>query len=332
MPNPPKIFIHDTVVLVTTRTEEGLPLVPTYAINMIIESALASANKLYPVNLIAFSFQLNHFHMLVHVIDPVNVSRFVGYVKQEIAHRLNRLLGRRKRTVWADGFDSPTILSPETVFQKIAYTLCNPVKDNVVKSLDESPFVSSWNLLKDERNVVTTKYIPRGNVQKLRNPNRAWQDDQLLLNHFREIDTEEIELKLCFYSWKYAFPELAVLSDTEIRSMIVHAVRLELETIEQERELTRRYVFNTTEGLRRQSLLRAYQPKQFGKRMLCLAINKLTRVPFIRFVQVLMTKAQKIKGYWLRGDYSLPYPPGLYPPGRAPMASIVPRAWCYLHC
>ena len=327
MPNPAKIFIHNTVVLVTTRTEEGLPLVPTRVLNTIIDSVLGSAKRLFPVRLIAYSFQLNHFHLVIYIDDPENVSKFVGYVKQEIAHRLNRLLGRRKRTVWADGYDSPTILSHETAFEKIAYTVCNPVKDHVAKNLNESPFVSSWRALRDRRFTLKTKYIPRSEVPRLSEPDRPWRDDKALMKHINAIETKEFEFNIDPYSWKQAFPELANLADEEIHSMIMRAIKLELEAVEQDRKENSRSVNSTAESLRRLSMLRRYEPKKFGRRMLCLACSRVSRMAFIRLVKELIKKARKVRVAWLSGDFSSSYPPGLFPPGRSPMASLLPGAW-----
>ena len=98
MPSLPKVFIHNTVVMATTRVEEGLPLVPTQFMNTIIMSILAMAQEKYPVEVIGFVFQANHFHFILRVEVPENVPLFIGYVKQEIAHRVNRLQLKSKDT------------------------------------------------------------------------------------------------------------------------------------------------------------------------------------------------------------------------------------------
>ena len=112
MPNR-KLFVHRTVVEVCFRTEEGLPLPATPYIKVIIESVLARAQSLYPVIICHCLVMANHVHMLVVVDDPACVPAFVGYLKGETAHVVNHLRGRKKRTVWCDGFDSPIILDVE---------------------------------------------------------------------------------------------------------------------------------------------------------------------------------------------------------------------------
>src|SRR5690606_7274325 len=102
MPENRKYFVNRTAHLITSRTEEGLPLVPSLIMNFIIWCILARARTLYRVRVSHFLFMANHFHMLIVVDDPEHLSPFVGYVKAETAHAINRLLGRRKKTVWAD--------------------------------------------------------------------------------------------------------------------------------------------------------------------------------------------------------------------------------------
>lgn len=313
--------------MLTARTEEGLPLVPTSFVNSIILSILTTAARRYPVSIIAFSFQLNHFHLIIRVKDPQDVSKFTGYLKQEIAHRINRLLGRRKKTIWSEGFDSPIILNPETVFKKIAYTLCNPVKDNTVKDLDSSPFVSSWKMFKSAMFVGKHRYIPRDQVPQLKSPSKPWLEEHAISEHFKSLTTEEFELNLEPYSWKSSFPETADLSDEEMRNKIIEAVNLELKAIEEQRRSKEIETFSTAAKVCRRSMLSIYIPKQFGKRMWCLAKNRTSRLPFIYFVKKLKARAREIKKLWLYGDFSQPFPPGLYPPGRSPIASIVPRVW-----
>ena len=96
MPSAPKLFISGTTISVSFRTKEGLPFVPVSFINEIIWSNLAKAQSKYPVKIIWITFEANHAHMLLRVTNPELISAFVGYVKQETSHALNRLLDRKK--------------------------------------------------------------------------------------------------------------------------------------------------------------------------------------------------------------------------------------------
>ena len=110
MPRNNKVFINRTVVSITTRIQEGLPFVATPFMCLLLQSYLAGAQERYPVKIVAFMVMGNHLHMLLVVENPEDVSHFMEYFKRETAIARNRLLGRRQRTVWASGCDSPIFL------------------------------------------------------------------------------------------------------------------------------------------------------------------------------------------------------------------------------
>mgnify|MGYP003595450079 CR=1 FL=1 len=58
-----------------------------------------------------------------------------------------------------------------------------------------------------------------------------------------------------------------------------------------------------------------YLPKNYsGRRMWCLSENRSLRIRFIDFFRELMSRAREIQQRWKVGDFSVPYPAGLYPP------------------
>ena len=67
--------------------------------NLLIEGILAKASNDYEIEVNHSIFMANHFHIIVTVINPDDVKEFFRYVKGEIAHVVNRLLGRRKSSL-----------------------------------------------------------------------------------------------------------------------------------------------------------------------------------------------------------------------------------------
>ena len=145
-----KYFPHNSVIFCTSRIEQGLPLVCTHNLNFIINGILAKATSIYNVEVNHHIFMSNHFHIILRVINPEDVQAFFRYIKTEIAHAVNRLLGRRKRTVWVDRYDSPIVLDAEKLLHLVTYLYLNPVKANLVESIDHYPGVSSWKMFKDD--------------------------------------------------------------------------------------------------------------------------------------------------------------------------------------
>jgi len=144
MPNLKRCIIHNTLVEVCFRTEEGLPFVATPYIKAIMQSIIAAAQTMYPTTICHFILMANHMHLQLVVQDPKDFVAFVGYIKRESAHAINRLLGRKKLTVWCDRYDDPKILDPDKAIQRIVYLYSNPSNANLVSNIDEYPNLSSW--------------------------------------------------------------------------------------------------------------------------------------------------------------------------------------------
>ena len=119
-----KYYPHNSVLFCTARIEEGLPLVCSHNMNLIIEGILAKASNDYEIEVNHSIFMANHFDLIVTVINPDGVKDFFRYVKGELTHVVNRLLGRRKRTVWISGYDSPLVLDEDKLKSLISYLYC----------------------------------------------------------------------------------------------------------------------------------------------------------------------------------------------------------------
>ncbi len=83
--------------------------------------------------------------MVFVVINPEHVPEFLRNVKAESAHMLNNLLGRNRRTVWCEGYDSPIVLTPLHALVFISYLYANPAKDDLEISIHRYPGLSSCN-------------------------------------------------------------------------------------------------------------------------------------------------------------------------------------------
>ena len=157
MPRPPKVFRHNDVLFVTTAVEQGLLLPANPLVSFIILCCLARAQALFPVTVSAFIVEGTHAHLLLVVINPEDVADFMERFKTESAHAINALLGRRGRTVWCDGYDSPVLGNPEDVVRKLVYLYTNPAKDGLVRSIHDYPGLSSFGALTAEEKIQSLK-------------------------------------------------------------------------------------------------------------------------------------------------------------------------------
>lgn len=319
-----KYYPHNSLISVTFRLEEGLSLVALKFIELIIMSCLAMAKRKYPVNVIDFNFEPNHPHMILRVLDPQDVARFLGYLKQEISHRLNRLLGKRKKTNWCKGYTSPVILDKEKFLHELAYGLTNPVKDNLVASIDEYPGVSSWKMLRDKTFLFRCRYTKRDKIPRLRDPSRPWREEKIVLKSIARQNTKELTFELSPYSWKHCFADTKDLSDEEVHKIMVSYIR-EVEKKHQEEFAKTKKLPLGREALRHQSMLKSYVPKKYGRKMICLSTFKELRMSFISKYKELSALAREVFERWKIGDYSIPFPPGLFAPPPPRLAESLPR-------
>ena len=319
MPSPAKDFIHGQTYFITFRTEEGLPFVAIPLINEILWSCLAKSQRLYPQKIHGMCFQANHQHLLLGCQDPEQMPAFIGYIKQESAHAINRLLGRRRKTVWAEGYDSPIILDYQKFLFCLAYVKLNPLKDLIVPNMESFKGISTWDAFKKDRNSRKARVISRDSITKLRNPHQPWIESDKVLKELFEKNKMSLELKFDFYSWKECFPETRVLSDLEVRRMMLESLGKYEASLLDRPEMKKKYHDHS-----KQSMLKSYVPKKYGKKMICLSDFKELRIDYINYYKDKIAEAKHAYKQWKKGDFRIPYPLGLFAPPLPRTANLVP--------
>ena len=260
-----KLFINKQTHAITFRAEEGLPLPPNKLIEAIIESILCRAQTLYPVDASGLIFMSNHCHMNLTIIDPEDLDSFVQYVKRESAHAINRLLGRRKHTVWCDGYDSPQILDVHKAIEHIIYIYTNPQNDNLVEKIDQYPGVCSWKMFINKDYELKRKRIPRSSIKKVFSRFLTKRQQRRIIKAFKKDRLEENTFSLEPFAFLKSFPNS--MSEDEARELIIKGVR----TREAELAKERKYPAMGRKKLEAQAINAPHTPKKYGKRMICLS-------------------------------------------------------------
>lgn len=331
MPRPRKVFFNDSVAFLTTSVEEGLLFPSNPLIKLLIESALGRAQELYDVEVNHKLIEPTHVHLVVTIHNPDDVKGFMERFKTESAHYINRLLGRGKRTVWCEGYDSPILLTKEDVMRIIAYIYSNPSNDALEDTIDNYPHISSW---KDFRRTIATNnsldvkivkkvpWIRRSMIAPLKSLATA-------LHRLKEIADDLLAKAKEFHTftikpngWMKCFGITDPKEIEEINREIVQMVRnTEKENREARKKENKRVI-----GAKR--LVTApinpfYRPQRTGRRMLCICHDKKIRRQFINTVKDLIERAKRVYRLWMLGDFSLKYPPGLYPPSFPKLANLL---------
>jgi REP element-mobilizing transposase RayT len=120
-------------VEVTCRTIQGRFLLqPTEELRDIIIGTLARAQQLYPVDIHAYVFMSNHYHLLLSAPDAQRLARFMGYVNSKLAREIGRLTGWRDK-IWSRRYQA-VVVSDEEFAQvgRLRYVLSHGVKEGLV--------------------------------------------------------------------------------------------------------------------------------------------------------------------------------------------------------
>jgi hypothetical protein len=237
---------------------------------------------------------------------------------------INGLLGRNKRTLWCEGYDSPIVLTPTRALIAIAYLYANPAKDNLETSIDRYPGFSSWKMFQSGKVTRHWKRLRRPqftaitrDANNLRGYSKRAEE---ILASSNEVQTFTLEPNAWMEAFGYHLPE----EQRKLNEHLVARIRLLEDRAEKERVREKKSVFGR-ERLLAQVFDTSYRPKRKGRRMWCLSEKRSVRVEFIRFFKALMQKARAVRQKWKLGDVTVPYPPGLYPPSMPKLANALGR-------
>jgi REP element-mobilizing transposase RayT len=308
-----KYHPHGSVLFVTFSIEEGLLLLCNPLCEVILRSCLARAQHLYPVRICHFLVEATHLHLILVVNNPAHVSAFIRHFKTESAHLINGVLGREKRTLWCEGYDSPVVLTPTRTVLAITYIYSNPAKDDLEDSIENYPGLSSWRMFQRGSHKRTWKWIRRSAVDALT------RDCHNLRGYSKEASRliseakKEFEFRIEPNAWMEAFGIQDRAEQERINLTILKHLRVLEERARRKRQRKGKKVLGKARLLQ-QPLNTHHRPKRRGRRMWCLSDDRSLRIQFIQFFKDLMTRARRISQNFLLGDFSQDYPLGLYPP------------------
>lgn len=313
MASVPRLAFPKSVVFVTSRVEEGLPFTAACFLKLILWSVLARAQSMTKVKVCHFVVMTNHIHLLLVVEDPDAVAMFMDRFKTESAHFINRLLGRRRRTVWCAGYHCAPCLTVEDVLDRIVYIYANPASAHLTSTIAEYPGVNSWHLYHAEQHEMSVPWIRRSAVSALPNTAPSLPVQAEYSRWLRERAKEMLVFVLSPNAWMDVFEIMVINTRREMNREIKRRIE------ERERQLTdlRNDERRTCVGgyaLRVQALDKPFTPKKWTRRGWCFCYDVGLRKQFIAFVKWLREKGREARRLWAKGDLTTPYVVGLFPP------------------
>lgn len=144
-----------SLVEVTCRTVQGrLLLRPSPILRDLTLGVLARAARLYPVEVHAFAFLSNHFHLLVTVRDAQRLACFMNYLNSNLAREAGRLIRWREK-FWGRRYQAILVSNEEGAqVARLRYVLAHGVKEGLVGSPRDWPGAHCANALHDGEPVM----------------------------------------------------------------------------------------------------------------------------------------------------------------------------------
>lgn len=148
MGRPLRIIEPSRLYFITNRTQQGrLLLTPSREVNEAIGGVLGRALSLFDVEVFAFIFLSNHFHLIVRAAEG-QLAPFMSHVQGNIAREVGRLINWRG-AFWERRYSAEPILDDESLVERLGYLLSNGVKEGLVRRACDWPGLSSLPELAD---------------------------------------------------------------------------------------------------------------------------------------------------------------------------------------
>ena len=314
-----KAIFNNYVYFITCSVEEGIMLPANPLVSFLIKAALLKAQSHHPIKISHLIVNGTHIHMIVRAINPEDIPGFMERFKTESAHYLNRLLGRRKRTVWCSRYDSPRLQTVESVMKYITYLYTNPVKDGMIDSIRHYPGISSWEKYRSRTKLLKGALISRDVIPEV----DQLQGYKYYKNIRRLLAKSASKPKVIDINpddWMLAFP------DIEDRELVNQEILELIKETEKDIQLKRQKDKKSPMGVSKlinQGIRLEYRPKRSGRKMWCLSTDRKARKAYISWLKQLVEEANDVYLAWKAGDTSRRMPIGLFPPRMPVVANLV---------
>jgi REP element-mobilizing transposase RayT len=136
------------LVEITCRTVQGRFLLrPSPKLNEIILGTLGHAQRRYPIDIVAYVFLANHYHLLLWVENAQQLADFMEYFNGNLAREISRVTGWTDK-IWSRRYQA-IVISEEEAAQvaRLIYLLSHGVKECLVEKVEQWPGVHCVNPL-----------------------------------------------------------------------------------------------------------------------------------------------------------------------------------------
>jgi REP element-mobilizing transposase RayT len=149
MAYPVRHFEPQTIYFLTSRTiQSRFLMAPSDKTNELIGGILARALRQCEVELFAYVFMSNHFHVMVRAPSAVAMSKFMQQLQSNIAVKVGRFVGWRGR-FFARRYSAEPIVDEGALVERLGYILSHGVKEGLVSEVKKWPGLNCVRALLD---------------------------------------------------------------------------------------------------------------------------------------------------------------------------------------
>lgn len=328
MPRPLRYIRSKKMFHLALRVREGIPFVALSIMRLILQSAIARAQRDCKVILCDYLWMGNHVHMIFVSLDAEACNRFYQEVQKKVTESMKRLIGIPRLLLWEGDAMLAEVADLKAAIRAKAYLFANPAKADLVDSVSDYPGESSWEAFiscTSEISASVSRMVPWIHYnQILRAPGRSLTErqDRFLCNRILSQSKDMEKLELFPNAWMKVFG----IEDHSQVARVNQMIRKRLDMFEEEarekRLLEGRRVVGK-ERLKRQEILRPHTPKKRRMRVFVISSCIKRRIEYIRAYKEICTLYADCREKWNLGDFSVQWPPGTFPPSPGVRASAI---------
>jgi hypothetical protein len=320
-----RYFQSNHAYALTFRAKSGLPFPCWDTVKVLLESAIARAQRDNKITLCHYLWMGNHAHLIAVFHDANQAKKFYMEVKKKVTDYIKRLLEVKHLELWEKKESVIYLASIADAMEQISYLYLNPSSAGLERSIERYPGLNSFNLflaLKDEKtDSALTKEVPwirQPSITALP-PNRrlSRSEDKEYAENLKNTNKRKYPLTLKPNAWMKCFSVKDSKDVCEINSEILNEIR-RIEAI----NVLENSHFKGASGLRNEQLMKAHTPKKKERRIFVIAKSKEQRTGYIKFIQKLFAECARLYQLQCRG-YTVSWPPGVFPPAAPPLVNAL---------
>lgn len=314
----PRRFQSKSVYEITIRTLRGLPFTCSPLMKLVIESAIARANRDEKVKISHYLFMANHAHIMLVCLDQQGLSNFVGEVKKKITDSMKRLFGREQLLLWERRSSIAEIATYEDLVQRLQYFYLNPQEAGLIQDINSYPGLSTWQDFRNsedtldanaERHVpwLPATYLPRIPPK----PDDYWGIRVIRRLSRFALEKEKLVVypNLCLEAFDRTAKDVGAFKESVRKGVQNREALLAKARLEDGRK-----VLGRTALLQQRPTLEGWRPKRRERRIFLICSDENLRKELLKQYKGFHRICRHCYEMYLRGYRDVEWPPGAFQP------------------